>query len=636
MKRQPFAFVSIGLLIAIGWLTPVLISGCSAGILADITPPPLEENSNMIPPEPLRTVFPVFSPNSEKGAQVYDQWCVRCHGNSGLGNGPEADRLPLAVPPIGQIDFIRESNLVEWYTSVFNGHTDRFMPGFSINLSDREIWDVLAYVYSLGVPARVFEEGHLIYLVNCETCHGESGAGDGLQAAQLGIRLPDWTDPASLAGYSDLQIWKRITAGNDEGMPAFIDTLDDDQRWAVTSFIRSVGFSNSRAFYETKKTPIPESLNLDVLKTPIPDKIDIFGKVRNGTHGGISLGIRVALQVFEGKNPVIQRSTIMGSDGSYRFADVDLVNDRIYLVSVLYEGLLFNSQVIRGSDIFPKESLELPVIIYDSTTQPENLVAERVHVFFDFSQASKIRITELYSISNISREVVVPKNMNTPVLKFSLPTGAINLQVQDGDFGTRFILTEDGFGDLAEVYPSPTQHQVFFRYDLPYDQHKTMNFSMPLNIQSVVLALPADGVSLESKQLIPSGQRTLEGVSMQLFAANDLQKGEVVGITINGKPGNNAILGITEYSNLLIGLTFFVPIVAIFILWIITNMRRTKKRKIRQEDIEYEKITLLDDIIALDDLFRANQLQSDVYRNRRNEILRNLKETVKRTDVTLK
>jgi mono/diheme cytochrome c family protein len=636
MKRHPFSSITVSLWIVIGCLTSISISGCSSSLIADVTPPPVEDSSNIIPPEPLRTVFPVFSPNSEKGAVVYDQWCIRCHGNSGLGNGPEADRLPLAVPPISQIDFLRESNLVEWYTTVSNGHTDRYMPGFSINLSDREIWDVLAYVYSLGVPARVFEEGHLIYLVNCETCHGQSGAGDGPQSAQLGIRLPDWTDPASLAGYSDLQIWKRITAGNDMGMPAFIETLDVDQRWAVTSFIRSVGFSNSRAFFATEKTPISESMNMDVLKTPIPNKIDIFGKIRNGTNGATSLGIRVALQVFEGNKPVLQRSTIMGSDGRYRFSDVDLVNDQIYLVSVLYQGLLFNSQVVRGSDIFPQQSLELPVTIYDSTILPDGLVAERVHVFFDFTQTSTIHITELYSISNLSREVVVPKNMNNPVLQFALPTGAINLQVQDGDFGTRFILTEDGFGDLAEVYPSPTQHQVLFHYDLPYDQNKTITFTMPLNIQSAVIAIPAEGVTLESKRLSPSGQRTLEGTSMQLYGANDLKKGEAVSVTISGKPGGYAILGLTEYTNLLVGLTFLVPIVAIFVLWLINNTRRMKKRKIRQEDIEYDKSTLLDDIIALDDLFRANQLQSDVYRNRRNEILRNLKETLRRTDPTLK
>jgi mono/diheme cytochrome c family protein len=634
MKRRPFPALKVTVLLFTGFLVSSLGSGCSGSLMMDVTPPPLEDSSNLIAPEPLRTVFPVFSPNSEKGAIVYDQWCTRCHGNSGLGNGPEADRLPLAVPPISQIDFLRESNLVEWYTTVSNGHVDRFMPGFSSNLSDREIWDVLAYVYSLGVPARVFEEGHLIYLVNCETCHGESGAGDGPQSSQLGIDLPDWTDPASLAGYSDLQIWKRISAGNDEGMPAFIESLDDDQRWAVTSFLRSVGFSNSRAFYDTEETPIPESMNLDVLKTPIPDKIEIFGKIRNGTHGNISLGIRVALQVFEGNKPVIQRSTIMGSDGSYRFSDVDLVNDRIYLVSVLYEGLLFNSQVVRGSDVFPKHSLELPVTIYDSTTLPEALVAERVHVFFDFSQTSTVRITELYSISNLSKEVVVPKNMNNPVLQFALPTGAINLQVQDGNFGTRFILTDKGFGDLAEVYPSPTQHQVLFRYDLPYDKNKTITFNVPLNIQSVVLAIPAEGVTLESKRLSPSGQRTLEGVLMQVYGANDLKKGEAVTISITGKPGNYAIFGLSEYTNLLIGITFLVPIVVIFVLWLISNTRRTIKRKIRQEDIEYDKSTLMDDIIALDDLFRANQLRSDVYRNRRNEILRNLKETLRRTDST--
>jgi mono/diheme cytochrome c family protein len=636
-KSHPIFSLRLFIILLTGCLAVGFLTGCGGSLMADVTPPPQEENLILFPPEPLRTVFPVFSPSSEKGAVVYDQWCTRCHGNTGMGNGPEADRLPLAVPPISQIDFLRESNLVEWYTSVSNGHTDRFMPGFSANLSDREIWDVLAYVYAMGVPARVFEEGHLIYLVNCQTCHGESGGGDGPQAALLDVRLPDWTDPASLAGYSDLQIWKRITAGNEVGMPAFINVLDDDQRWAVTSFIRSVGFSNSRAFYETEDTPEPDSINLEMLKTSTPNKIVIYGKIRNGTQNSdLSLGIRASLQVFEGNKPVFQESTIIGADGSYRFTNVDLRNDRIYLVSVLYQGLLFNSQVVRGSDIYPKRSLELPITIYDSTILVDELMAERVHVFMDFTQSSTLRIIELYTISNQGREVIVPKNMNTPVLQFALPKGAINLQVHDGDFGTRFLLTDDGFGDLEEVYPSPTQHQVLYRYDLPYDKTKTITFTMPMAIQSAVLAIPADGVTLESDRLIPSGQRTLEGILMQLYVADDLAKGEEVVISISGKPGGSAILGLTQYSNYMIGLIFLVPSGAVFAAWFVSNSRRKKKRQLRQEDMEYEKAALLDEIIALDDLFRSNQLQSDVYRNRRNEILRHLKETLRRMDSTPK
>ena len=603
----------------------LLFSGCGTLFSGDITPPPTEESSSGLLPQPLRTVFPVFSPDPEKGATVYDQWCVRCHGSSGLGDGIEAESLPLPVPPVSNIDFLRESNLVEWYTTIAQGHTERYMPGFSGNLSDRDIWDVISYIYSIGIPAKYFEEGHLIYLVNCQSCHGESGA----QSAELTSRLPDWSDPASLSGYTDLQLWKRITAGNSEGMPAFLDTLDEDQRWAVTSFIRSMGFSNSRAFFESRATPVPELTVSDVNLTAFPNKIDIYGQVTNASDGEIPLGSKVTLQVFEGSNPVTQRSTILAADGSYRFSSIDLVDNRLYLVSILYKNILFNSQVVRGDDVYPKNSLELPITIYNTTTDTGNLSAERVHIFIDFTQSSTMRIVELYTISNQANEVVVPINEKSPALNFILPAGAINLELQDGEIGDRFILTTNGFGDLSEVFPSPTQHQVLFRYDVPYENKKTILFTMPMDIQSAVIAIPASGVTLQSDKLTSSGQRTLEGTLVQLYVANNLVKNEKVEIIISGRPGNQTVFGLSEYTNLFITIIIFLVVLALFIFWFATNRHRAMIQKMRRDDIEYEKSMLLDDIVALDDLFRAGQLSTEVYWNRRNEILHDLQETIK-------
>jgi hypothetical protein len=306
------------------------------------------------------------------------------------------------------------------------------------------------------------------------------------------------------------------------------------------------------------------------------------------------------------------------------------------LVSVLHGGLLFNSQAIRGSDIYPKNTLELPVTVYGTTTNEQNMLAERVHVFINFSQSATLRIVELYMITNTGKEVIVPKNINQPNLLFNLPTGAINLQLQDDTTGERFLLTEKGFGEFADVYPAPTQHQVLYQYDLPYDQKKTINFYMPVDIQSAVIAIPADGVELVSNKLTPSGQRTLEGVLMQLFVANNLKKGEVVEITISGMPGNHTFFGFSEYGNIFIGLMILLPVLTVFLIWLQNNYRRRLKMKNRQSDIEYEKATLLDDIVALDDLYRANQLPLDVYRNRRNEIIRDLKEIEKNLDAALK
>ncbi|MBI9049301.1 MAG: c-type cytochrome [Anaerolineaceae bacterium] len=607
----------------------ILFTACQRGFYGDITPPPQEHPLNVLVPKPVRTAYPLFSPDTGVGEEIFNTWCVRCHGESGLGDGPESDSLPLVVSPIGDSDFMRESNMLEWYSIISQGQVQRYMPAFSDVISDREIWDVITYVYSMGVTDSLIDEGFTVYQENCQTCHGESGEGDGIEARQLPVVLSDWHDPASLAIFSDLQIWKRISAGNNFGMPAFIESLSEDERWAVTSYIRNLGFSDSRLLDESRLLPDTQFDPNDIAEYIYDYQVDISGKVFNGSNEDIPLGIKVTLQVFEGRETIYQRSAIVASDDHYRFADVGIVSDWYYLVSVEHAGILFSSQVLQGRNIARNIGLDLPITIFSATTGDEYLQADRLHVFINFSQPSMIRISELYTFVNAGDHVIVPVDEAQPNIQYNLPTGAINLQIQETITTSDFSLTEMGVGEFATIYPAPAQHQTMFRYDLPYDQEKTIHFIMPIDIHTGVLAIPMDDVTLESEKLFLMDQRVVEGQLMQLFMAADLKKGEVVKVRIEGRPGEKSVFGDKVDQHMLIGFAFLFPIIALFLIWIVNNHQRLRKKKMRQDDVEYERKALLDDIVALDDLYRTNKLAVDVYRNRRNEILRDLKEILK-------
>jgi cbb3-type cytochrome c oxidase subunit III len=233
------------------------LSACS--LAGDITPPPGSELpvvQTITQSAPVSPVYPIVPPNVENGADIFTQECVQCHGARGLGDGPQAAQLSVPVASLGLSDFARQFSPAEWYDVVTHGNMEKYMPAFS-NLTDRQRWDVIAYAVSLSVPDEVISQGKTIYEEKCASCHGPSGKGDGLDAATLTIAPNDFTNQAYMAQNSTAKLYQNITYGVQPDMPAFSQLLDDNQRWSVASYLRTLTFvfpQNAASAY-----PSPES-----------------------------------------------------------------------------------------------------------------------------------------------------------------------------------------------------------------------------------------------------------------------------------------------------------------------------------------------------------------------------------------
>ena len=86
--------------------------------------------------------------------------------------------------------------------------------------------------------------GEEIFQGICATCHGESGLGDGLAATGLDPA------PAALALIehmrTDAYLFYRISEGGNfspfnSAMPTFKEIYDENQRWDVINYIRTLG-----------------------------------------------------------------------------------------------------------------------------------------------------------------------------------------------------------------------------------------------------------------------------------------------------------------------------------------------------------------------------------------------------------
>ncbi|MEK7468606.1 MAG: c-type cytochrome [Planctomycetota bacterium] len=114
-------------------------------------------------------------------------------------------------------------------------------------------------VPSPKVPARVWledrprtgvlpgdpEAGKALYTVQCASCHGEGGAGDGPAAAALWPRPRDHTDASYMNARTDDDLFQAIRGGGPEVgrsklMPRWDDRFDALQMWALVAYVRTL------------------------------------------------------------------------------------------------------------------------------------------------------------------------------------------------------------------------------------------------------------------------------------------------------------------------------------------------------------------------------------------------------------
>ena len=83
--------------------------------------------------------------NPKIGQALYEQHCLRCHGMSGGGNGPDA--MFLIVPPANfHSDRSRSKTDMELMNVISFGVVFSPMHGWGNRLSEQQMWDILSYI----------------------------------------------------------------------------------------------------------------------------------------------------------------------------------------------------------------------------------------------------------------------------------------------------------------------------------------------------------------------------------------------------------------------------------------------------------------------------------------------------------
>ena len=92
--------------------------------------------------------LPLTGATLARGQTIYRSKCQRCHGRTGTGNGPDAER---GRPPGDLTDARRASRNPDgvMFYKIWNGRARPRMPAFKSDLSREDVWAVVHYAQSL-------------------------------------------------------------------------------------------------------------------------------------------------------------------------------------------------------------------------------------------------------------------------------------------------------------------------------------------------------------------------------------------------------------------------------------------------------------------------------------------------------
>ena len=319
------------------------------------------------------------------------------------------------------------------------------------------------------------QDGARIFAENCTACHGITGQGDGelVQSGQIET-IPNFLDPSAIEGQTINDYFEIITNGRlDTLMPPWVNSLSDDERWAVAWFVYTLN-DIDLTFSPPEFTAEPEPEIIETIGV-------VTGVINNGTEDGfVPDGISIALHVLDSQFSELDFQTTLSESGQYTFENITLNNTHNYLVTAVYNETVFTTEVVLGNAF--DGAMQLPLTIYDATNDPEVIEIDLLLTQIRKMDDGGVYISQVISFNNTSDRLyttdIEVDDFRNQTVAISLPEGAE--LVPTDELIQRFLLgTDDNtLYDTEPVLPN-TEHLVYLNYRLPYIEG--MTFEFPVN-----------------------------------------------------------------------------------------------------------------------------------------------------------
>jgi mono/diheme cytochrome c family protein len=179
-------------------------------------------------------------PTSDRGRELWVDYCAACHGNEGTGDGPGSPWLDPRPTDLT----VREYTLGRLADVLWNGVDGTAMPAFRDHAPD-DLAALAAVVRDLSVVEPEAPPspddlvlGEQVYQDHCAQCHGPVGGGDGFAADELTIAPTDFQGQR-VSRAEALRVLREGISGTPMAA-AWTDRLDETELAAVAGFVREL------------------------------------------------------------------------------------------------------------------------------------------------------------------------------------------------------------------------------------------------------------------------------------------------------------------------------------------------------------------------------------------------------------
>jgi mono/diheme cytochrome c family protein len=616
-------------------LLATILSACNLTLAEDVTPPP-----GYIPPTPVPTLVlvPPQTPNVANGESIYFEKCAACHGDTGLGDGPQGIQLGVTVPAFALPEIARPASPASWYTMVTRGKIERFMPPFA-SLNDQQRWDVVAYIMSLHTSGEEIQKGKELFETNCADCS-----------------LDYFKDQTRMSTLSTVALARIVRLGNDE-VKAFGENLSDEDMWAVAEYLRSLTYDTTPPAAPTAvpasqtpaatgaESPSAEGTPLGTEQAQVTEEAapvaegfgTVSGMIQNGTDANLPADLTVTLHGYEhdpsnmsaGAVEVVTQEGTVAPDGSYSFQNIELTENRIFIVEVSYNGMTLDSDTVIVTAGDTAVTIP-PLALYNTSEDTSLLTVDELDMFLSAQGDTNYELLAFYTFRNTSDSIVsvtMGTQQEIPFLRFPLGMQGLGYEaVQDS---ARFTSTADGFA----MPPSDQPYGLIAYSSVPNEKEITITQPISLAVSQVRIFVP-DGMEAKGDQLTRDSQQDIQGMTYAAYSASNLNAGDMLEFTISGTPKASATGTDAAASNnntLLIGAAGLGVALILAGAWLyLRDRKQTVEGEDKDDEDDEEEFEssedVMDAIIALDDLYRAKKISEEAYQNRRAELKEILKE----------